>query len=406
MNLFLIPFTAGAAFLLGFLLLFHPLQQNVKANRWLGFFVLIIGSAFITTYLLQTGDAGAAGFLFKLVNSFQFLLGPSLYISILFFVKPKKDFAKKDWLHIIPFLVYLGIEMSGFAGKESISTFSLFPINRNVSFLVRDILPFQALFYLVQSYIILKRHQSNLKLISSSIDRIKLDWLVQFLYILALTEIIWINDAFFDLPVLTRAMPFVYAGSIFFLAYYSIKQQTIFAFKETDIEEITAVLENTGYNQEEHTEPEPETPAIEKEVTTVTESPKTEMKKEKPVPKRLSDERMAGLSTQLISLMEKDRLFLDNELSLPVVAGKLGISIHEASFLINETARESFYNFINRYRVEEAKKLLASSKMEELNILGIAFAAGFNSKTTFNTTFKKMAGVSPTQYLKGLKNPD
>jgi AraC-like DNA-binding protein len=53
--------------------------------------------------------------------------------------------------------------------------------------------------------------------------------------------------------------------------------------------------------------------------------------------------------------------------------------------------------------VEEAKKLLVSKKMEELNILGIAFASGFNSKTTFNTTFKRMVGISPSQYSKEQK---
>jgi AraC-like DNA-binding protein len=54
--------------------------------------------------------------------------------------------------------------------------------------------------------------------------------------------------------------------------------------------------------------------------------------------------------------------------------------------------------------VEEAKKLLASAKLEELNILGIAFESGFNSKTTFNTTFKKIVGISPSQYSKEQKN--
>ena len=101
--------------------------------------------------------------------------------------------------------------------------------------------------------------------------------------------------------------------------------------------------------------------------------------------------------------MEKDKLFLDNDLNLPTVAEKLGISIHETSFLINDTTKDNFYNFINKYRVEEAKKLLTSSKIETLNILGIAYAAGFNSKTAFNTAFKKWVGVSPTNYIKELK---
>jgi AraC-like DNA-binding protein len=98
--------------------------------------------------------------------------------------------------------------------------------------------------------------------------------------------------------------------------------------------------------------------------------------------------------------MEKEKMYLDNDLNLPTIAEKLCISIHEASFLINETVGDNFYNFINKYRIEEAKRLLASTKIEQLNILGIAFASGFNSKTTFNTTFKRIVGISPSQYSK------
>ena len=98
--------------------------------------------------------------------------------------------------------------------------------------------------------------------------------------------------------------------------------------------------------------------------------------------------------------MNHEKIYLDNDLNLPGLAHKLGIGIHDASYLINETTGDNFYNFINRYRVEEAKRLLNSSKRNELNILGIAFAAGFNSKTTFNTTFKKLVGMSPTQFCK------
>jgi AraC-like DNA-binding protein len=101
--------------------------------------------------------------------------------------------------------------------------------------------------------------------------------------------------------------------------------------------------------------------------------------------------------------MEHDKLFLDNELGLPGIAEKLGISIHDTSYLINEVTGSNFYNFVNKYRVEEAKNLLASASLEKLNILGIAFAAGFNSKTAFNTAFKKWTGVSPSEYAKEQK---
>lgn len=233
-------------------------------------------------------------------------------------------------------------------------------------------------------------------------NHINLDWLIHFLTIMLINVIIWINDAIFELPFLSKATNFVYAGSIFFLAYYAMRQKTIFAFKEKDLKEISDVL---GY-EDHKTEIKliPEVMEVPSEIDAARDvAPISTVAKEKIKLKRLSAEQVTNLSVQLSSLMEKDKLFLDNDLNLPAVAQKLGISIHEASFLINETANDNFYNFINKYRIEEAKKLLASAKMDELNILGIAFASGFNSKTTFNTTFKKNVGVSPSQYSKAQK---
>ncbi|TAG58547.1 MAG: AraC family transcriptional regulator [Cytophagales bacterium] len=186
------------------------------------------------------------------------------------------------------------------------------------------------------------------------------------------------------------------------MAYFSIKQKTIFAFKEKDLKEISEILEYEEYKIE--------TKANETVIEEVTEKDNTVeiaknlvVEKEKPKLKRLNAEQLSKLSAQLFSLMEKDKLFLDNDLSLPTVAEKLGIGIHEASFLINETTKDNFYTFVNKYRVEEAKKLLVSPQMDKLNILGIAFSSGFNSKTTFNTTFKNIVGISPSQYSKEQK---
>ena len=314
MNLFLVCFTSGASFLLSFLLFFHPLQQNIKANKWLGFFVFIIGCAFVSTYMIESETNISNSFLFKCLSSLQFLLAPSLFISILYFVKPTKVFSKTDWLHFIPFIVYIGAENIFKFGKESISTFSLFDINKNVSFLVRDILPFLTLIYLIKSYTTLVSHKANIKLISSAINHINLDWLVQFLFILLLTVIVWINDALFELPLLTKATSFIYTSSIFFLAYFSIKQKTIFAFKEKDIKEISDVLEYEDYKTEVK-----ETPDVIESVNDIDATKDItgllETAKEKPKLKRLSMEQVANLSVQLFSLMENDKLFLDNDLN-------------------------------------------------------------------------------------------
>jgi AraC-like DNA-binding protein len=68
---------------------------------------------------------------------------------------------------------------------------------------------------------------------------------------------------------------------------------------------------------------------------------------------------------------------------------------------LNEKGFErNFYQLINGYRVEESKRLLVDEQLLHLNILAIGFEAGFNSKTTFNTTFKNQTGMSPLEYRK------
>jgi AraC-like DNA-binding protein/TM2 domain-containing membrane protein YozV len=380
---------SGASFLLSFLLFFHPFQQNVTANRWLSLFVFVIGNAFIGSYLLVSDAAANNILLFKFVNSVQFLLAPSFYLSVLYFTSPSNKIIKSSWIHFVPFIIYAFAEHIWKYNEVSISTHSVFTFGNSTSFLVRSFLPVMMLPYFVFIFVLLKKHQANVKRIASNVNQINLNWLIQFLYILAITLFIWLNDELFGFPYILEATNIIYSICILFLAYFSIQQKTIFAFKEKDLKEISEVLEyedlkivtkaNDNFNKD----------SFEKDIP-------IEVEKEKP--KRLNTEQITSLSAQLSSLMEKEKLFLDNDLNLPAVAEKLGISIHEASFLINETTKDNFYNFINKYRVEEAKKLLASSKMQQLNILGIAYESGFNSKTTFNTTFKRIVGISPSQY--------
>ena len=117
-------------------------------------------------------------------------------------------------------------------------------------------------------------------------------------------------------------------------------------------------------------------------------------------PKRVSENRLNELDKKLQALINLEKVFLENDLSLPKLSKRMNASCNETSFVINELYRDNFYNFINKYRVEEAKILLLSEKYNQLNILGIAYESGFNSKTTFNTTFKKHTGFSPTEFVK------
>jgi AraC-like DNA-binding protein len=157
----------------------------------------------------------------------------------------------------------------------------------------------------------------------------------------------------------------LYLLSVFFLAYFSLQQKEIFDFSQSELKELSSIKIDKKENL-----------------------------------KRVSDIRMIELNGKLKTLMQSEKLYLENNLSLPKLARKLEATSNETSFLINELYQENFYNFINKHRIEEAKMLLLSDKYNQLNILGIAYESGFNSKTTFNTTFKKYVGMSPREFLK------
>lgn len=108
-----------------------------------------------------------------------------------------------------------------------------------------------------------------------------------------------------------------------------------------------------------------------------------------------------GLDTRTIlsrlrELMELDRMFLDDRLSLRALSEKLGVSTHQLSEILNSELRMNFKSYINSYRIEEAKRKL--SLRADANILNLAFECGFNSKTVFNTTFVRIVGKTPTEY--------
>ncbi|HOK03320.1 MAG TPA: helix-turn-helix domain-containing protein [Spirochaetota bacterium] len=101
---------------------------------------------------------------------------------------------------------------------------------------------------------------------------------------------------------------------------------------------------------------------------------------------------------RLKELMEEEKIFADEELTLKDLASELAISQHQLSQILNENLKKNFNTFINEYRIEEAKKMLIEEK--ERSILSIGIAVGFNSNTAFTTVFSKITGITPSQYRK------
>jgi AraC-like DNA-binding protein len=107
---------------------------------------------------------------------------------------------------------------------------------------------------------------------------------------------------------------------------------------------------------------------------------------------------------QILSGLHKEMMaqkpYLNPELTISDLADMIKCNRHHLSQALNESMNQSFYDYINFYRVEEAKQLLIDPLREEHKISSIAYDAGFNSLSTFNDVFKKLTGVTPSQYKK------
>ncbi|PRX54030.1 helix-turn-helix domain-containing protein [Flagellimonas meridianipacifica] len=105
------------------------------------------------------------------------------------------------------------------------------------------------------------------------------------------------------------------------------------------------------------------------------------------------------LRESLVHLFAVERIYKENTINLDMVADRLNTTRHNASQVINEHFNVSFHEFVNMYRIKEAKELLTSED-KKLNIIHVAYEVGYNNKVTFNKAFKKDTNLTPTQYLK------
>ncbi len=106
------------------------------------------------------------------------------------------------------------------------------------------------------------------------------------------------------------------------------------------------------------------------------------------------------VAEKVLQLMENGKFFREEGLSVKEFADKIEEKPYVVSRAINACLGKNFFELVNGYRVEESKNLILDEKLSHLSMVGIAFEAGFSSKTAFNTAFKKYSGMTPSQFKK------
>lgn len=116
----------------------------------------------------------------------------------------------------------------------------------------------------------------------------------------------------------------------------------------------------------------------------------------------MSDDKKESLLSKITFAIENEKMYLQNDLTIQKLSEHLNTNKNYISQIINNTFNKNFYNFINEYRIKEARILLSDIKNKQYTLEAIANKVGFKSRSSFNKAFKKFVGVTPSFFAKNV----
>ncbi|UCE17262.1 MAG: helix-turn-helix transcriptional regulator [Gemmatimonadota bacterium] len=301
-----------------------------------------------------------------------FLLAPWLY----FYIKSLcyRDFSlrRKDAVHFIPFagIVILAIIRSQIQSSPSAVELTVLQ-NTFVShfwkmFWTANFV--QIFFYIVAMLRTVYIYQTKLKNLYSSLERINLHWVVSLLVLISLHWVFVVSRS--TLSLLNAHVGIVTSIMDLFSITIFLVFTTILVIKGLHQLKIFSGIEG-------------------KQKYANSGLPQTDIQK---------------YIEKLKNFMETQKPYLIPQLTIDDLSEKLSIPSWHLSRVINTSFNQNFFNFINNYRVEEAKRLMMEPTNNDMTILEILYEVGFNSKSTFNEVFKKQTGMTPSEFKKSNQN--
>lgn len=307
-----------------------------------------------------------------------FLFGPLIYLYARTASNRNRGLTRADGLHFVPstVVILLGSPIYLRTGVEKIAMFNG---------MARDIRPgmvrwtdplmlLSGVSYATATLVLLARHSQRVKDSYSHIERVNLRWL---LWLGICAAAIWLLAAVFHLLssiggiAVKRGDDIValaVAVLVYAIGYLGLRQPEVFQYAASD-----AVASDADLASDARAEPRYERSG-------------------------LSDWEATSLEQKLLDAMETRRPWQNCELTLADLASLLGTTPHKLSEVLNSHIGQTFYDFVNGYRVREVQERLVREGANAPKLLALAMDAGFASKSTFNEVFKKHTGRTPSAY--------
>lgn len=351
-------------------LLFAKKSSNRNASFFLSFLLIVLTFQMIIKVASKVWVMHTFGFYYWLSYDTPFLFGPLLYGYVKNSVSPEARFRFRDLLHLVPF-AYIWFFQALYRTNllDIIPNFFLPEIIYNVY--VHLLLQTGTLMLYTYLSLRLIRQKENLRNTKSAVThKINLTWLRTFSIAFSVTGIcliITLRILFAVYPEYTN-WRFLFAGLtvfIYWIGYRALSNPGILNFV---IPAGTPV--GTNGNGYEH----------------------------KYMNSGLAVEQQQKILEALRLTIKTQKPFTNPDLNIEQLAEMLSVSRHHLSQVINDKLHKNFNTFINECRVEEAKGLLKSPAVDRITIAAIAYESGFNTISNFNTIFKKITGMTPSQF--------
>lgn len=377
-------YLSGIAIDLFLVVLLASKRNKSEADAILLVWLYVIGLHLFLFYLFATKRYYEFPLLVALGIPFPLLHGPFLYLYTSSLTRQVRHRLLR-FLHFLPFLLSYLILLPFFLAPAAHKTYTfqhhgegyrwvLFPLQ--IAEMVSGIL------YVILSLIILRRHSKNIENQFSNTEKINLNWLR---YLIVGMLVIWVAVIFTsDVYVFTTVVLY-----IFFIGFFGIKQTAVFAHSippAPPSEFPGNVFPKSAIDEEQLSGASPDDNGY--------------VEKTKYLKSGLSEQEQRDIHAMLSHLMEQDKPFTNPELTLGDVAEQLKVHPNNLSQVINSVTQKNFYDFINSRRVEEFIYLVRQPENQNFTLLSIAYECGFNSKSSFNRNFRKITGLSPSEYLK------
>jgi len=356
-------------FILAGILLFKQGDRQL-ANRFLSLTIFIVNVHLAYLMVLDTNLDNLFPFLLWIPYSFLAAVGP----LILFYTKALTDMdfriSKINVKHFIPVVVEVGLQ--AIMIFQSILSNKLF-YNTPLYFYLAPLLYLWAagsiFYYLRLSLAIINNHEVWVLRNFSNLKEITLIWLRKLIIYYRLLWIVWVPFVATFLLFFRFQLLYLVVLSLYFLMLILI-YLTLWIGLEG--------LGRGGLIFIKHSEVKPDNKNF----------------------SRLTQSAIQNHVERINQLMAVEKIYLNENLSLKEFALHLKADPNLISFILNNHLDNNFYDFVNRYRIEEVKTKLNDPAYNHLTLLGIALESGFNSKTTFNRVFKQITGITPTEFQK------